>query len=118
LPQSLRPERSHREYQKKAGIWLRENIPPDAIIMGNGPIEIFYAGREFVLMPPLGGNPAKSYAEIIHFAKEKRVRYILFNTNSVERNTDFLDSIRPTDLREFQTFKGKDNLIRIYEVIY
>jgi hypothetical protein len=122
LPQSLRPERRHREYQKRAGLWLKQNTAKDAIIMGNSPVEAFYAEREFIILPSgiyRRGNPGKSYSEIIHFAKEKRVRYILINKNSIERNPDFIESIHPSDLKEFYRYreKGEDRII-LFEVVY
>jgi hypothetical protein len=122
LPQSMRPERRHRADQKSVGLWIKENTPKDSIIMSNSPIEAFYGDREFVLLPP-GLNTtetsAKSYREIIQFAKEKKVRYILINKNTHELNPDFEASIRSTDLREFYRCQEKDrNWITVYEVIY
>jgi hypothetical protein len=123
MPRSLRPERGHREYQQKAGIWMRENMVQDAIVMGNSPIEGFYAEREFVMMPleiPQLGNPRKSYEEIIDFAKRKNVRYIFFNESASERNPDFVKSVSSSDLKELRTIEEKsgNNQIRIYEVLY
>ncbi|HUL21104.1 MAG TPA: glycosyltransferase family 39 protein [Thermodesulfobacteriota bacterium] len=122
LPQSMRPERRHRADQKHLGLWLKENTPEDAIIMSNSPIEAFYGEREFILLPAgvyLPGTPAKSYKEIIQYAREKRVGYILMNKNTHEFNPDFEASIRSADLREFKRYKGNDgDWITVYEVIY
>jgi len=122
LPQSVRPERRHRADQKNVGLWLGENTPKDSIIMSNSPIEAFYGNREFLLLPAgiyLPGTPAKSYKEIIQYAKEKKVRCILINKNTHELNPDFEESIRSSDLREFYRYKEKDgNWITVYEVIY
>ena len=121
LPQSLRPERRHRAEQKNVGLWLKENTPKDAVIMSNSPIEAFYAERGFVLLPlglPTWGIPGKSYWEIIQFAKQKGIHYILVNKNTHESNPDFEGSIQPKDLREFYTYREKDgNWIIVYEVI-
>ncbi len=102
---------------------MRENMAHNAIIMGNSPIEGFYAEREFVMMPPeipLFGTPGKSYEEIIDFAKRKNVRYIFFNESASERNPGFVMSVCFSDLKEFHTIKGKDSdsQITIYEVLY
>jgi hypothetical protein len=122
LPQSMRPERRHRADQKSVGLWIKENTPKDSIIMSNSPIETFYGHREFVLLPPglyLPGTPAKSYKEIIQFAKEKKVRYILINKNTHKLNPDFEGSIQPGDLKEFYIYREKDgNIIIVYEVVY
>ncbi len=122
LPQSLRPERRHRVDQKKVGLWLKANTPKDSIIMSNSPIEAFYGEREFVLLPAglyMDGIPGKSYDEIIRYAKERRVAYILVNKNTRQFNPDFERSIRPMDLREFCEYREKDgNITTIYGVIH
>jgi len=122
LPQSLKPERRHREELKTVGLWLKKNIPKDSIIMSNSPFEAFYADREFILLPlgiPESQTPGKSYHEIIQLAKEKGVNYILVNKYTSETNPDFNESIRSTDLKEFYQYREKDgSLIIVYEVIY
>jgi 4-amino-4-deoxy-L-arabinose transferase-like glycosyltransferase len=122
LPQSMKPERRHRADQKSVGLWIQENTPKDSVIMSNSPIEAFYGNREFVPLPPgiyTPEAPAKSYREIIQFAKEKKVRYILINKNTYALNPDFEGSIRSTDLREFYRYKEKEGKwITVYEVIY
>ncbi|MEW6376474.1 MAG: glycosyltransferase family 39 protein [Thermodesulfobacteriota bacterium] len=119
LPQSLRPERRHRAEQKRVGLWLKQNIPPDVIIMSNSPQEAFYAEREWMMLPQeisTPGNPGKSYDEIIDYAKTKGVRYILVNKNTHESNPGFVESIRSTDLKEI--FRKADQGLIIYKVIY
>ncbi len=118
LPQSLKPERGHRAFQKKVGLWLKQNTPSDAIIMSNSPQETFYADREFIMLPkgsfPIG-DPGKSYDEMIRYAKSKGVRYILINKNTQERNPGFIDAIQSKDLKE--VFRKVDQSLIIYEVI-
>jgi hypothetical protein len=119
LPQSLTPERSFRAEQKRVGLWLKQNTPPDAIIMSNSPQETFYADREFMMLPigiSTPGNPGKSYNEIINYAKTKGVRYILVNKNTHELNPGFIESMQSTDLKEI--FRRADRGSVIYEVIY
>ena len=119
LPQCLKPERRHRAEEKKIGLWLKQNTPPDTIIMSNSPQEAFYADRDFILLPKgisTRGYRGKSYHEIIQYAKTKRVRYILVDKNTHEMNPDFIDSIQSTDLKEI--FENADQGLIIYEVIY
>jgi 4-amino-4-deoxy-L-arabinose transferase-like glycosyltransferase len=119
LPQSLTPERRRRAEQKKVGLWLKQNTPPDAIIMSNSPQETFYADREFMMLPleiSTPGSPGESYNEMIHYAKTKRVRYILVNKNTYETNPGFMKSIQSADLKEI--FSKADQALIIYEVIY
>jgi len=119
LPQDLKPERRHRADQKKVGQWLRQNTPPDAIIMSNSPQETFYADRKFIALPPetsARGIPGSSYEEIVHYAKTRGVRYILVDGNTHETNPDFVGSTRSTDFREL--FRQEGPKLIIYEVLY
>jgi hypothetical protein len=119
LPQDLKPERRHRADQKKVGQWLRQNTPPDAIIMSNSPQETFYADRKFIALPPESpgrGIPVSSYKEIVHYAKTKGVRYILVDGNTHETNPDLVGSIQSADFR--QIFKQEGQTLIICEVLY
>ncbi len=124
LPQSLKPERGHRAFQKQVGLWLKQNTPSDAIIMSNSPQEIFYADREFIMLPE-GISPSqdswKSYDEVIHYAKSKRVRYLLINKNTRERNPGLMDTLQSKDrspLRDLrEVFRREDQELIIYEVV-
>jgi len=124
LPQSLKPERGHRAFQKKVGLWLKQNTPADAVIMSNSPQETFYADREFMILPEGSSpprDPEKSYDEMIRYAKSKRVRYILIDKNAQERNPGFIDAIQSKgrsqtkDLKE--VFRKVDQSLIVYEVI-
>ncbi len=117
LPQSLKPERGHRALQKKVGLWLQRNTPPEAIIMSNSPQETFYADREFMMFPPepnTSGGPGEAYDAVIRYAKTRGVRYILVNRNTQESNPGFIKSIPSTDLREVYSNAGQ--ALVIYEV--
>jgi 4-amino-4-deoxy-L-arabinose transferase-like glycosyltransferase len=119
LPQDLKPERTHRADQKKVGQWLRQNTPPDAIIMSNSPQEAFYADREFIMLRQEispRGIPGSSYKEIVHYAKTRGIRYILVDKNTHETNPDFFESIESKDLKEI--FRKADQGLIIYEVVY
>jgi len=125
LPQSLKPERGHRAFQKKVGLWLKQNTPSGAIIMSNSPQETFYADREFLMLPQeisRTEGPVESYDEVIRYAKAKGVRYILVNKNTREKNRGFIEAIQskeliqPKDLKEL--FRKADQELIVYEVIY
>jgi hypothetical protein len=84
--------------------------------MGNSPQEVFYAGREFIVIPsgiPTQGGPGMSYREIIHFARQKGIKYILVNSYITERNPDFLESIQESDLKELHRYRAKDGEMTI-----
>lgn len=119
LPQSLKPERSHRAVQKEVGLWLKQNTPSDAIIMSNSSQETFYADRKFIMLPEETNKPGASsdaYHEVMKFARAKGVRYILIDKNTFMRNRGFVEGIRPEDLRE--VFRKSDRELIIYEVVY
>jgi len=125
LPQSLKPERGHRAFQKKVGLWLKQNTPPDAVIMSDSPQETFYADREFMMLPKGGsppGDPGKSFEETIRYAKSKGVRYILINKNTQERNPGFIDAIQSKDMSQSkdlkEVFRKVDQSLTIYGVVY
>jgi len=125
LPQSLKPERRHRYYQKEIGLWLKKNTTKDSIIMSNSPQEIFYAEREFIMLPYESRKPKSpidSYNEVIRFARENRVKYILIDKNSFEINKGFVDVIVnkkfnfTEDIKE--VFRKPEQKLIIYEIIY
>jgi 4-amino-4-deoxy-L-arabinose transferase-like glycosyltransferase len=121
LPQTLKPERKHREEQKKVGQWLKENTPKGALIMSNSPQEIFYADREFILLPSgisTPKRPGKSYKEVMNFINQKGIQYILVDKNTREINPGFIESIRESDVKVFHQFKLENGaIITIYKVI-
>jgi len=113
LVQIMRPERRHRLEQKTVGIWIRENTPASAVIMSNSPQEAFYAIRRFVHLP----TGRKSYDEVVHFAKEKGVQYVLINKNTKETSPDFVNSIPSPDLKEVYRYQNKKGDITVvYEI--
>ena len=121
LPQSFTPERVHRAHQKEIGHWLMKSTPDHAIIMSNSPIETFYAEREFIPLPqgiPAAGNPGTSYGEIIRYARQWAVRFILVNQDTPVTNPDFIPSIKKSDLKEFYRYQeGGKKFTIVYEVV-
>jgi 4-amino-4-deoxy-L-arabinose transferase-like glycosyltransferase len=122
LPQSLRPERRHREDQKKTGVWLKQNTPEGAIIMSNSPQEAFYADREFIALPArtsVPQSPGTVYRGVMDFARKNRVGYILVNGNTRDHNPDFFESIRSTELTErYKHIDQSGNSTIVYEMVY
>jgi hypothetical protein len=121
LPQGFTPERVHRAYQKEIGLWLNKNTPRNAIIMSNSPIEAFYADRGFVLLPPgipTPAGPGEPYGEIIHYARQKGIQFILVDQYTHELNPDFISSIRESDLKELYRYQqGEKKFTIVYEVV-
>ncbi len=124
LPQSLKPERGHRAFQKQVGLWLKQNTPSDAIIMSNSPQETFYADRQFIMLPEESSSPrnsGKSYDEIIRYAKLKGVRYLLVNKNTYKRNPGLMDVLQSKEVSQFknlkEVFKRGELSLVVYEVI-
>jgi len=122
LPQAVRPERAHREEQRKTGIWLRQNTPEGTIIMSNSPQETFYADRELIPLPThrsIPEIPGAVYKEVMDFARKNRVRYILVDGNTKDHNPDFFESIRSTELKErYRYVDQNENATIIYEIMY
>jgi hypothetical protein len=122
LPQAVRPERAHREEQRKTGIWLRKNTPEGTIIMSNSPQETFYADRELIPLPAhrsIPEIPGAVYKEVMDFARKNRVRYILVDGNTKDHNPDFFESIRSTELKErYRYVDQSGNSTIVYEMVY
>jgi hypothetical protein len=89
--------------------------------MSNSPIEAFYAEREFVLLPlgiKMGENPGKSIEEIINFAKQRGVRYIVTNENTYETNPDFIKLTEFSEIKELFRYQvGGKKATVVYEVV-
>ncbi len=121
LPQSLKPERGHRAIQKEVGRWLKQNTPPEAIIMSNSSQEAFYANRKFILLPEEQSRPAgaiDSYQEVIHFARANGVKYILVDKHTAMRNRGFMEGIQTRDQKDLrEVFRKADRELVIFEVV-
>jgi hypothetical protein len=122
LPHSFRPERAHRGEQREVGVWLKEHTPKGSIVMSNSPQEVFFADREFVLMPEevlLSEKPEDLYPRIIQYAREKRVRYLLIDKNTFKTTPDPIKLNQATGLKEiYRHAKRGGSVVSIYEVLY
>jgi 4-amino-4-deoxy-L-arabinose transferase-like glycosyltransferase len=122
LPFELRAVRKDREEQRMAGQWLKQNTPPDAVIMSNSPQEAFYAQREFVVLPPAlpysrSGGP--SYQEVMSLAGGKGAKYLLVNQDTAGYNRNFFESVPASELRSVYRWDDqKKRFVIIYELTY
>jgi hypothetical protein len=120
LPLELRSVSEVREEQRVAGQWLKENTPPDAVIMSNSPREAFYAERDFIVLPPASpfrkeGEP--SCQEVVRFARGRGAQYLLVNQNTPSYNQDFFESVSTGELQSVYRRDGqKDRFVIIYKL--
>jgi 4-amino-4-deoxy-L-arabinose transferase-like glycosyltransferase len=120
LPIELSGVRKVREGERVAGQWLKENTPPDTVIISNSPREAFYGEREFVVLPPAspfrkGGGP--SYQDVMSFAREEGARYLLVNQNTQGYNRSFFESVSTSELQcVYRWDDQKDGFVIIYKL--
>ena len=119
LPFVLGDVREVREEQRVAGQWLKENTPPDTVIMSNSPREAFYAEREFVALPPAppsrkDGGP--SYQDVLNLAREKGVQYLLVNQNTASYNRNFFESVSTSELQIVYRWDDQKKFLVIYRL--
>lgn len=67
-----------RFYYKEVGEWLKANSAPDARVMSRGAIVAIHADRFWVPFPHA------SYEEVLRFARENRVDYLVVNQHEFE----------------------------------
>jgi 4-amino-4-deoxy-L-arabinose transferase-like glycosyltransferase len=121
LPFELRTVRKVREEQRVAGQWLKENTPPDTVIMSNSPREAFYAEREFFALPPAplfgkGGGP--TYQEVLRLAKGRGVQYLLVNQDTATYNRNFFESVPTSELQSVYRWEDQKKFMIIYRLPY
>jgi hypothetical protein len=121
LPFELRTVRKVREEQRVAGQWLKENTPPDTVIMSNSPREAFYAEREFFALPPAplfgkGGGP--TYQDVLRLAKGRGIQYLLVNQDTATYNRNFFESVPTSELRSVYRWEDQKKFMIIYRLPY
>jgi hypothetical protein len=72
LPFSLQPQRLDKIGRKEVGLWLREQSPSSPLILTNIPRVVYYAGGEYVAIPPKA-TPEKIVGE----GKRKGADYLV-----------------------------------------
>ena len=80
---------------KQAGLWLRENSPPDAAVMTRDLAVALYAQRGFV------ASPRADYAEYLDYARRKGASYLLVDERELRilrpHLAFLLDDLQPPD---------------------
>jgi 4-amino-4-deoxy-L-arabinose transferase-like glycosyltransferase len=112
LPKGLRPIRSHRAIQKKAGYWLRENAgKSDFTVMANNSQEAFYAGGRLLRMVK------GSYDDVIIQARAAKADFIIIDKHIDRICPEFKSMVRQDDLEVISAeFEDSDRKIVIYKV--
>jgi 4-amino-4-deoxy-L-arabinose transferase-like glycosyltransferase len=104
--------RDHRLIQKELGLWMKDRLSKEGKVMSRLPHEAFYAERDWVRIPE------KSYAEVIHEARAKNIRYLIIDDKAREMSPGFLENVSEEDLVRLANWKKKDQTSILYEVLY
>jgi hypothetical protein len=104
--------REHRLIQKELGLWMKDRLSKEGKVMSRLPHEAFYAERDWVRIPE------KSYAEVIHEARAKNIRYLIIDDKAREMSPGFLENVSEEDLVRLANWKKKDQTSILYEVLY
>jgi len=88
---------SFRPEHKTVGLWLRDNIPPDSVVMSRYPAIAFYADARWE------PTPNAEYAQVLTYARANRVQYFVLDeleTRELRPQLAFLldESAVPPDL--------------------
>jgi 4-amino-4-deoxy-L-arabinose transferase-like glycosyltransferase len=102
-----------------AGVWLKENTDPNAILMSRKDIVPYYAERRSVRLP------YGDFSTIISIAKEYEVQYIIIDERSIaETRADLPDQIglldencAPSNLKVVYLDVTSDYKVVIYSII-
>ena len=101
--------RGHRLVQREVGLWMKDNLPRSARVMGWVPQETFYAELEWVWMSE------QTYEKVLEKARSKGVEYLLLHEDTEEIPGEILETAtkRPEVVLERQGADGKIYLFRI-----
>lgn len=106
---------SQEFFLKDTGRWLKNNSPKDVAIMSRWSNMGFYADRKWVYIPD------GEISEVVKYAKEHNVRYIVIDSNAIPRrrpklgpllNPSDFEGLRPVYAREAYWIR-----VIIYEVL-
>lgn len=79
--------RDHRMIHKEAGLWMKANLPQEAVLMSRLPQEAFYAGMAWV---PMGvGN----YEKVSEEARSKGVRFLITDHEVAAGDPGFMEHV-------------------------
>jgi hypothetical protein len=98
--------------EKRAGAWMRANLPPQPKIMTRSSmIETYYAGARVAYFP------FAPYEEVIRYLQRTEVRYVLFDESKTSRlRPGFVGRFRASDARLVREFDLGRKRIYLYEV--
>ncbi len=100
---------------KTAGLWLKENSPPDAAIMSRDLAVSLYAERGFVV------SPRTDYANYLAYARRKGASYLLVDENELRvlrPHLAFLldDANPPPELERVFSARDRRGLTIVYRI--
>ncbi len=112
LPKGLKPIRSNREIQRKAGYWLKENAGiKNFTVLAYNSQEAFYAGARMQKMVK------GSYDDVIIQARAAKADFIIIDKHIDRICPEFKSMVRQDDLEVISTeFEHSDRRIVIYKV--
>jgi len=82
---SLQPQRLDKIGYKEAGVWLRKQVLSPPLILTDDPRVAYYAGGEYVLIPP-----AATPKEIIEKGKKEKADYLVVEEKGTEISEAFV----------------------------
>jgi hypothetical protein len=84
LPTTLKPQRLDKIGYKEAGLWLRERTLTPPVILTDDPRVAYYAGGEYVLIPP-----ASTPQGIMKEGEKEKANYLVIEGNGTEIHDAF-----------------------------
>jgi hypothetical protein len=94
IPFALQPQRLDKIGRKEAGLWLREQVLSPPLILTDDPRVAYYAGGEYVLIPP------KATADkIVQRGKWKKADYLVIEEKGVGISNSLIPFEKKGDLK-------------------
>jgi hypothetical protein len=99
--------------EKRAGAWMRANLPPQPKIMTRSSmIEAYYAGAQVAYFP------FTSYEEVMRYVRRTEVRYVLFDESKTTRlRPGFVEKFLAGEVRLVREFDLGRKSVYLYEVL-
>lgn len=106
---------SFRPEHKSAGLWLKDHIPPDSVIMARYPAIAFYADARWE------ATPNASVAQVLRYAEANRVNYfVLDELEAKDLRPQFLPLLRgenlPPELKLVHVYDSVRGKLVIFEL--
>lgn len=100
---------------KEAGLWLKDNSPPDSIILSRDPFVSFYSERIWL---PL---PYANYSQMLYYAKYHKATHIIIDRRIVELRPElaFLMDKKEANMKDLRLiYENSKHNILVYEILY